>query len=520
MLLLRLAVLGKGAFGSYDEGRYLQSFSALRAVLHGDWRGCAYALSMTDARPLDAIWRCVPAAGQLALSHWAGWSIYTYPSLLVPTALNWATTVLTAAFFFAICRLLLRHRTASLQWALVAAILYAGLVNTSLEVRHVSPYDGAMLLFMGLLYWVFRQPANLSVWFWTRLGLGAGAVWLVYPGYYAAPVLLVAPLFSWWHTVAWVQMHFRHLLLLGVGFAIPLLAAEALSRYGGGPPFWAVSYDLSLHILQGDPGEGYTFLFNYLWRVENGLGLVLMLLLGLALAQVVQRVRHAGLVVLIPRTPLQKILMAALLLFLVHATAAAVGHRIVWYGRLLRLYMPFIVLAGVAALSMLRQPRVAVRIALGSCVVAAVSYALFLLAYTRIVYPADIIAAFKLSCLPQGKVLCFNEVKAGDKRLYPIRSPKVAPVADCPAAPGDSLTILVNFALLYPLAAADRQVLPSLGAGARTVFDAPLDRSFSAYEFEGLSPLERKEAEQRQFRLRIMRVAALPAMPINGLLLQ
>jgi len=520
LLLLRLALLGKGAFGSYDEGRYLQSFGALRAALHGDWRGCAYALSMTDARPLDALWRCVPAVGQLALSHWAGWSIYTYPSLLIPTALNWATTVLTAVVFFAICRRLLHHRVASLQWALVAAILYAGLINTSLEVRHVSPYDAALLLFMALLYWVVRWPATHSAWFWTKLGLGAGAIWLIYPGYYAAPVLLVAPLLGWRRPLAWTQVHVIHLLLLGVGFAAPLLAAEALSRCGGGPPFWAVSYDLSLHILQGDPGEGYTFLFSYLWKVENGLGLVLLVLLGLALAQVGYYVRRASLVVLIPRTPLQKILRAALLMFLVHATAAAVGHRIVWYGRLLRLYMPFIVLAGVEALSALRQPRIATWGALGSCAVALVSYALFLLAYTRIVYPADVIAAFRLSCLPQSKLLYFNEAKAGNKRLYLVHSSKVAPVADCPPTPGDSLTILVNFALLYPLAASDRQVLPPLGPGARVLFDALLDRSFPAYEFEGLTPAERIEAEDRQFHLRVIRAAALPTKATNELLLR
>lgn len=520
MLLLRLSVLGKGALGSSDEGRYLQSFNALRAAAHGDWHACAYALSMTDARPLDALWRCVPAAGQLALSHWAGLSIYTYPSLLVPTVLNWATTVLTAGFFFAICQLLLRRRAASLQWSLVAAVLYAGLVNTSLEVRHVSPYDGALLLFMGLLYWVLRQPAAPGAWFWLRLGLGAGGVWLLYPGYYAAPVLLVLPLLSWRRPFAWVRNHFLQVLILGVGFTLPLLAAEALSRYGGGPPFWAISYDLSLHILQGDPAEGYTFLFSYLWRVETGLGLVLVLLLGLALVQMVRQVRHGGLLVLIPRTPLQKILLAALLLFLVHATAAAVGHRIVWYGRLLRLYMPFIVLTGVAALSTVRWRWVATATALSSCAVAVICYVLFLLAYARIVYPADVVAAFKLSCLPAGKVFYYNEVQAADKSLSAIRLVRKLPAASCPPSSGDSLTILVNFGHLYPLAAADWHPVPAFGPGARVVFDAPLDRSFPAYEFEGLRPAERAVAERQDFRLYIVRVASLPAMTINGLLLR
>ena len=520
LLLLRLSVLGKGAFGTYDEGRYLRSFDALRAAAHGDWHGCAYVLSMTDARPLDALWRCVSAAAQLALSHWAGWSIYTYPSLLIPTTLNWITTVVAAWFFWAICRQLLRHRPSSVQWSLVAAILYAGLVNTSIDVRHIAPYDGAMLLFLALLYWVLRQPSAPTPWFWAKLGMGAGALWLMYPGYYAAPVLLVAPLFNWQHPLDWARPHFYQLVFLGGGFLAPLLVAEALSRYGGGPPFWAISYDLSLHVLQGDPAEGYTFLFDYLWHVEKGLGIVLLLLLGLAFLQVVRRANQVGLGILIPSSPLQKMLLASVLLFLVHATAAAVGHRIVWYGRLLRLYMPFIVLAGVNALSMMRWPRAAAQIALSSCAIAVISYTLFLKAYTHIVYPPDVISDFKLTCLPYGKVLYYNEVKGGDKFLYQVHSKKVAPVSHCPPNPGDSVTILVNFALLYPLAASERRIPFSLGPRARVLFDAPLSRSFSGYEFEGLGPLERVEVERQHYRLRIIRVATVPTTATNGLLLR
>lgn len=520
MLLLRLLVLGKGAFGTYDEGRYLRSFDVLRAAAHGDWHNCAYVLSMTDARPLDALWHCVPAAAQLALSHWVGWSIYTYPSLLIPTALNWVTTAVAAWVFWAICRQLLRHRTASVQWSLVAAILYAGLVNTSIDVRHIAPYDGAMLLFLVVLYWVLSQPNDPAPWFWAKLGIGAGALWLMYPGYYAAPVLLVAPLLNWQHPVDWVRAHFYKLVLLGVGFLTPLLAAEGLSRYGGGPPFWAISYDLSLHVLQGDPAEGYTFLFSYLWHVEQGLGILLLLLLSLAFLQVVQRTRQVGIWALVPRSPLQKILLAAVLLFLVHATAAAEGHRIVWYGRLLRLYMPFIVLAGVNALSRMRWPQVATQLALGSCVIALLSYCLFLAEYTRIVYPPDVISDFKLACLPYGKVLYYNEVKGGDKLLYQVHGKKVAPVAQCPPDPGDSLTILVNFALLYPLAASERRAPLSLAPSARIIFDAPLSRSFSAYQFEGLRPFERAEAARQHYRLRIIRVATSPNTVVNGLLLR
>lgn len=210
---------------------------------------------------------------------------------------------------------------------------------------------------------------------------------------------------------------------------------------------------------------------------RKGLGLVL-LLLGLALVQVMQRVRHIGIAALVPRTPIQKLLLAAILLFLVHATAAAVGHRIVWYGRLLRLYMPFIMLASVTALSTMPWPRIAAQLALGGCLISGCSYVLFLIEYTHIVYPPDVISDFKLACLPYGKVFYYNEVKGGDKLLHQVHTRKVAVVAKCPPLPGDSPTILVNFALLYPLTASERRAPFPLGASARVMFEAPISDSF------------------------------------------
>jgi hypothetical protein len=512
LLLLRLLLLGSGALVDYDERRYFQSFEALRAAAHGHWQACAFALSMVDARPVDALWRCVPAAGQLLLARFAGWDMYGYPSLLLPTFLNWLATVGTAWFFYRICRRLLADAPATRQWALVAAVLYASLINTSIYVRHVLPYDGAMLLFMGLLDWVLRQPAAPGAWFWARLGLGAGLLWLLYPGYYAGPVLLVAPLLSWRRPVPWVLANIGQLLALGVGFGLPLLGAEALSRLGGGPPFWAVSYDLSLHILQGDPAEGYTFWLKYLCQVEGVLGLVLLALLALALARAGRYLLCAGAIGLLPATARQKILVAALLLFLVHATAAAVGHRIVWYGRLLHLYLPFLVLAGVAALAASRRPVWAASAGVGGCLVGVVSYGLFFAAYQEIAYPTDEIVAHRLNCLPEAEVRYYEEVRIADVLRFRPHCPHMPAPGPCPATLNDtdSLTVLVNFALLYPLIAKTHRPSPVFDTTARMVFDGPHYRTFPAYQFEGLAPAERAETRRRQFRLRIVRLAASP----------
>ncbi|MGI4862342.1 MAG: hypothetical protein ACRYFZ_00350 [Janthinobacterium lividum] len=511
LLLLRLALLGRGTLVDYDERRYFQSFEALKAAAHGDWQACAYALSMVDARPVDALWRCLPAAGQLLLARYTGWDIYAFPSLLLPTLLNWAATALVAWFFLRVCQLLFASIPAAKQWALVAAVLYASLVNTSIYVRHVLPYDAALLLFMWLFYWVLCKPARPSSWFWGKLGVGAGLLWLCYPGYYAGPVLLVLPLLNWQRPLSWVLAHLGQLVALGVGFILPLAAAEALSRFGGAPPFWAVSYDLSLHILQGDPAEGYTFWLKYLWQVEGTLGMVLVALLLLAGWQAGQRIGRTGLAALVPHTQYQKLMVGALLLFLVHATAAAVGHRIVWYGRLLHLYMPFLVLAGVHALATSRQQGRAALLALASCAVGVVSYILFFVSYQRIAYPTDTIVAYHLNCLPARQLRYCEEVRVPAGLRFLAQGPRAAAPVQCSPQPVDSLTILVNFALLYPPNAATRTVVPSFGPAARVVFDGPHYRAFPAYDFEGLTPAERAETRRRRYRLRVLRVATASA---------
>jgi hypothetical protein len=510
LLLLRLALLGRGALADYDERRYYQSFDALRAAAHGDWQACCYALSMTAARPVDALWRCLPAAGQLVLARYAGWDVHSYPSLLLPTLLNWAATVLAAWYFFRICRLLLADVVAPTQWALVAAVLYASLANTSLYVRHVLPYDGAMLLFFWLLFQVLRQRTTPVAWFWAKLGVGAGLLWLFYPGYYAGPVLLVAPLLDWQRPVAWVLAHIRQLLALGISFAGPLLAAEVMSRLGGAPPFWAVSYDLSLHILQGAPSEGYSFLFSYLWHVENTLGVIMLALLALALVQVMLRLSRTQLAAWLPHTPRQKVLAAAAMLFLVHATAAAEWHRIVWYGRLLHLYFPFMVLAGVAALASLRRSGWAAGVGLSSCLVGVTCYGLFFVGYRQIAYPPDIIAAYHLNCLPARQLRYYTEVRVPENLIFRAQAPHAAVSEHCPPAAADSLTILVNFALLYPPNEATRVVLPTFKPAVQVLFDAPHYYTFSAYQFEGQSPAERVEVRKRKFRLRVLRAPNSP----------
>ncbi|RZK20065.1 MAG: hypothetical protein EOO56_13185 [Hymenobacter sp.] len=233
-----------------------------------------------------------------------------------------------------------------------------------------------------------------------------------------------------------------------------------------------------------------------------------MSLVLLALGQAGRHLGRAGLAGLLPCTPRQKILVAALL-FLVHATAAAVAHRIVWYGRLLHLYLPFLVLAGVAALTASQWPVAATRAGVAACAVGLVSYILFFAAYQRLPYLVDILAKFKVKCLPDRQLRYIEAVRVPDGlRFRPHRPQMPAPV-QCPPTQidADSSTILVNFALLYPVVEATRATLPTFGPNARLLFDGPYYPAFPAYQFESLAPGERAEMTRRRFRLQVLRLA-------------
>jgi hypothetical protein len=266
-----------------------------------------------------------------------------------------------------------------------------------------------------------------------------------------------------------------------------------------------VSYDLSLHILQGSPEEGYTFAFKYLWQVEGLLGLGLLGLLALAVGQLVQVMMQARWVAL-PTTPRQRLLTAAAVMFLVHSSAAALGHRIVWYGRLLHFYLPWLVLAAVVPLAYARTIW-AVRVALVLCLIGILDYSSFFIDFQRLVYPSDLIAHYHLGCLRPEQLRYYTEVEVADDLLYPVQGGRVSASSVCPPTSGmaDSVTVLVNFALLYPITAATRRPAFVPKSGARWLLKKPYFGNFPAYCFEGLSSTERAEVRRRQFELQILR---------------
>ncbi|UOQ77833.1 hypothetical protein MUN84_04015 [Hymenobacter sp. 5516J-16] len=219
----------------------------------------------------------------------------------------------------------------------------------------------------------------------------------VYPGYYFAPLLPGAMALASTRRTQWKRAALG--FLAGAGLVVAPL--EILTRVGH------ISYLRTLQHLpatvnQGDFGEGFSFLPRYLWQVEGPTG-GLLLLLALP-----------GLWALLTKhpAPLTRVVaLAPLVAWLGHASLVFFAHQLVFYGRLVHFFLPFLVLYAGTALHLLRPGllrRAATILLVGA---ALVHLGRFGRAYLALAYPRDVLAAYHLP--PTAPLRYLNEGGVG-----------------------------------------------------------------------------------------------------------
>ncbi|WP_139920707.1 hypothetical protein [Hymenobacter sp. DG01] len=478
ILLIRLGALqAGGALAFPDEERHLKSVEAVEAIFQGDVERLCLHLANTQGRPADALLRLPVALVQVGLHRI--WQIPpTSPtSLLVPQLLNWVVLLLNLLLLWRLARRLLPVASATM-----VLVVYSALSSTQLYVRHLLPYDTALGVVLLSLVLLSAPAAARSPW---RSGLLAGGLGLlafaVYPGYYFAPLLPGALLLASQPKSAWK----RALWGFGAGAGLVVVPLEVLTRFGH------ISYLRTLQhlpatVIQGDFSEGFSFLPRYLWQVEGLTGALLLLaaLPGLWALLTCHSTPVARVVAVVP--------VAA---WLGHACLGYFAHTLVFYGRIIHFFLPFLVLYAGAALPLLRRHRLQQLAASALVVTALGGLARFVPAYFALAYPRDVLATY--SGVAPGRLRYLNEGGLNATLDYDV--PPVGPLA--PPARPDSL-VLVNCTFLYPLLSPGCQPV-QLPAAYRRVFDAPHFLTLPAYGFEGFSPSMREQLGQCRFRCRV-----------------
>ena len=334
---LRLSLVGQGAGELWDEGRYFFAYQAVCNIGQLEFASAAQNLiNGTLGRPGVILLWLPPILGQLLGEVSTGLSHETPASLMIPQIWNVVIWAVQWLLFLVLCCRLLANR-----WqGLVAATLF-GLCGSSIfYVRHLYPMDAALLFLFASLVVV---SGSLSM---RQRAVGGALLtaccFFTYPGYYWAPLLVL--------TVAFFKLEKEgrqaFYTIFGVVGAISILIVEGTGK------LWGATYGAALNglaktIKAGSFAESWRFPFIYLRDGEGLLGMALGGLLVLFLALLLKKVfKREGL------TALEALSLVAILGIVFHSFAGYFLHWMVWYGRIYHLFLPFLVLLAVQAVTM------------------------------------------------------------------------------------------------------------------------------------------------------------------------
>ena len=491
----RVTLIDRGIFSFFDETRYDASYHTIEALKNKEWKVFCKTLTYTkgfnDSSPGDGLVKLLPASIQYFMEkHWGipfdnpiSQRVLGFYNVIISLCIVW--------FFYQISLLFLETE----KMALLATVCYSLLANSNLYIRHAFPYDASFLVCIGALYSSLNallRLKNFSMAMAAVTGLLAAFSFAIYPGFYFFIVLLgVLIVFN--NGNASLSMRLKNGILYTICLVLVLLLFEGLSRLGG-TSYFANNSHLATTIVQGSLEENFSFLFKYLWRVEYLMGLVLLILAVVYIIQQAQMVRANGLVKLHKASMLPLLFFTMLLGYVLHASGLL--YKMVFYGRLMHIYLPFVVWAGISALVSIQQPMLRRTAAITLVGGGFVSFLVFAISYYPLAYPKDVLYKSGVNTYN----LPANNLIYETPPAYPINS---APPKDVttnePYTSGNFL--VVNSCYFFPIG--DKYVPYVASADATLLYKGLHFLGFEPYTFEGFSIEDRKRLRERQYEMKI-----------------
>lgn len=511
LAVYRFTLVSRGHFAWGDERCYLPAGRVVDAVLTGDYRGAIGHLftagsGVAPARPGFVLVTVVADLFQRAVGAVRGVGSESPGYYDAVSALHVVVTLgLTCLVYGLGCTWTKRR-----WYGLLAAAVYSLLCNANIWIRHLVPYNVSMLFGLWAL-WSLSAMAVRGACPTPRIllaGASTAMAYACYPGHYAFVLIngMVALLC--------LRPRIRGAGAFGLSALAVVGAFELASRVIGGS-YVADLRSLSVSISMGDPKEGYVFAWHYLRDVEGAVGIVLMGLF-LAFALLVLWRRDAR----IPR-PARVAIVTALACYLCHASMGVVFSKMVFYGRVLMVYLPILVVCAVLALTHVSWAglrRTGVGILAGASVY---SFAVFARDYARVTYPAEFLQSTMnglgrtVSYPPN---VLWDRVGAGEAAALESVDSELVVVSD-PRRDGSELYVRlakhdavhatrpefigVNIKYMWYIRERyDRFVPP---AGYELVAEALHPQVFRAAWYEGRKPWERRRLRDRGYTMRVYR---------------
>ena len=299
----------------------------------------------TQGRPADAVIKIIPNAMQYVTANIFSLNYYESKNSYPLFIFNFIIYCFILVIHFKLSYLLLKDNFL----ALISVLLYSTLTNSYLYLRHALPYDMSLLIFYLAIYKIaiYTEENSLSFKKSLLIGIFSFLGFLVYPGYF--PLFIVGLFILFFNNLSkqniLKKIYYSSYYILGG--LLCLFIFEKIGRLVG-RSYILDAIGLSKTITQGSFEESFVFILKYLFEVEGLTGIILLISLFIFFIIMLYQIKNKR----FKQYSLISLLGIALLgMYLAYAFAGYFLHKVVFYGRLLHQYLPFICIFSIYAIN-------------------------------------------------------------------------------------------------------------------------------------------------------------------------
>ena len=490
----KLFLIGKGFLAFPDEIRYYSAGNFINEISEGHLKAALYAAFSVQGRPGEAIVKIIPTSLQILTGKLNQVDTYdpvnSYPLFIF----NFVVYGLILLVHFKFSNLFLKDRKLSL----LSVLIFASLTNSFIYLRHALPYDSSLLVLYYVIFCLCSSieqkkatPARLFFY-----GIASFFGYLIYPGY----ILMISTSLI---LISIYDLSFKFLLkkiVLVISYASGLIflfiAVEAASRFAGTSYIYGAK-GLSSTITQGSFDESYTFLFKYLFEVEGFTGYILIGVIPIF--YVASYYLHKN----FPQFKLIIYLSFSLLIsYILYASYGYFLHGVVFYGRLIHQFIPFICILAVVLFSTLS--RIEKYVSYGIILVSilfVLNYAFNFLKFIPLGYPREINWEY-VKKHKEARTLFACELN--DRMYWDLIANGMSETDTSSIHQLENYnSVLVNGCFSEKIVGPSRFKPIEPGSSFTLISSTPHFLKHKAYQFEGLSVPDRKNMDQYDLRIKV-----------------
>jgi hypothetical protein len=241
-------------------------------------------------------------------------------------------------------------------------------------------------------------------------------------------------------------------------------------------------------ITHGTPNENYIFIFKYFYEVEGWWGLLILFLFFYGFFKTLYTSKNKH---------LSYVILAFTFFYLFYATFGIVSKKLVFYGRLLHMYYPIIIIGAMLVISEYKRLYPVI------IIFAFINYFYVINDFKQIDYPRSMIYEYKLFN-SQNSFYFINELKCAD--LYDSKNSRLIDVPLHLKTKQTQSLILKNFCSFYNYPNDFMDTYTPANINHKRLVSKNHFMSHPAYTFEYCTKEGRKFFKEKKFKIEVYEV--------------